>query len=1066
MRKVTSVLSLFLVAFFTAATTQGQLISLDPERTSHAATLLQSGKVLITGGANESAVLSSAVLYDPATGTITSTGSMLVARSNHTSTLLPDGRVLITGGEGQSGAPIQTAELYDPTVGTFSFTPVGMRSARAQHTATLLGDGTVLVVGGQNADIFDPSDDSFTQTTGSPVQSRKSHMATRLSDGTVLLSGGYVSNIASDTAEIYAPATKTFTATASPMEIPRANHTSTLLPSGDVLITGGFSGTSPHGETERYDPITQTFTIDTAMLFHRSNHRAILQGDGQVLIIGGVTLESGFLAVNELYDPATRTWTEHGQLIKDCGGHTATALLSGGILVAGGVTGNQTLQSAEILSPVTRQFTSLGNMQVPRNQHTTTLLQDGRVFIAAGSRDTASLTSAEIFNPADDSFTLLASTLAGDRKNHSATLMNDGRVLLAGGRNSVDGKLRTAELFDPATNLFTPTGAMNSVRALHTATLLNDGKPLMIGGVVTGGGETDTAEIYDPVTETFRFTIGTMEIGRKRHRSSLLSDGTVLVTGGTILPNAQGGGERTTETAELFDPTTELFSNVGSMSVARSDHDSVLLADDTVVITGGTVDPELGDVYTPGAQTFAPSASKMVESRGRLVSLRLKNAAWGSLQGHVLAIGGSDIGGSIFGGAQQALASVEIYDPTTKLFSDFGTMTVARQNHTATELNDGRILITGGVGRPFVSGTAELVAGPTPIPTPTPAPSTLGNISTRLSVQTDDNVLIGGFIVTGSQPKKVILRAIGPSLPVEGSLADPVLELNSGGTILATNDNWVDAPNKQEIIDSTVAPTNNLESAILTTLDPGPYTAIVRGVNNGTGVGLVEAYDLDGTVDSKLANISARGFVQTSDDVMIGGFIVLGTDSQRVIVRGIGPSLSVTGALADPTLDLVNPDGSILASNDNWRDIQEADIIATGVSPTHDLESAIVATLVPGAYTAIVRGTNGITGVALVEVYALPPSTPIGALTSPDNSLRLAANGSLLIQIVNFHQRNAGRAVLTLNDGRIISRRECRVDRTFARIRGSDIGRFQTGGLSWVILPIVIRSDSHPIPVV
>jgi hypothetical protein len=166
-----------------------------------------------------------------------------------------------------------------------------------------------------------------------------------------------------------------------------------------------------------------------------------------------------------------------------------------------------------------------------------------------------------------------------------------------------------------------------------------------------------------------------------------------------------------------------------------------------------------------------------------------------------------------------------------------------------------------------------------------------------------------------------------------------------------------------------------LESAIVATLAANStgYTAIVRGVNNTTGVGLVEVFDLDNTVDSKLANISTRGLVQTGDDVMIGGFIVLGADAQKVIVRAIGPSLPVVGKLADPTLELHDANGALLVSNDNWRDTQEAEIIATTIPPTNDAESAIVRTLAPAAYTAIVRGVNGTTGVALVEVYALSP---------------------------------------------------------------------------------------------
>ena len=248
----------------------------------------------------------------------------------------------------------------------------------------------------------------------------------------------------------------------------------------------------------------------------------------------------------------------------------------------------------------------------------------------------------------------------------------------------------------------------------------------------------------------------------------------------------------------------------------------------------------------------------------------------------------------------------------------------------------------------------------------------LANISTRLFVDSGDNVLIGGFIITGTQPKKVILRAIGPALNLAGELADPFLELHdSTGALITSNDNWMDAPNRQEIIDSTIPPGNDLESAILMSLSPGAYTAIVRGVNNTTGIALVEAYDLDLTVDSKLANISTRGLVQTGNDVMIGGFIVVGPDSQRVIVRAIGPSLPVPGALADPALELHDGNGALLQSNDNWRSDQEAEIIATTIPPSNDFESAIVRTLVPGNYTAIVRGVNSTTGIALVEAYGL-----------------------------------------------------------------------------------------------
>lgn len=254
-------------------------------------------------------------------------------------------------------------------------------------------------------------------------------------------------------------------------------------------------------------------------------------------------------------------------------------------------------------------------------------------------------------------------------------------------------------------------------------------------------------------------------------------------------------------------------------------------------------------------------------------------------------------------------------------------------------------------------------------------PGFLGNISTRVRVQAGDNVTIGGFVITGTQPKNVIVRAIGPSIStfLPDALADPVLELrDSSGSLIRSNDNWR-SDQEAQIIATGLPPSNDLESAIVATLpaNGSTYTAIVRGVNSGTGIGLIEAYDLDQAVDSKLANISTRGLVQTGDNALIGGFIVLGQSPLRVIVRAIGPSLPLPGTLADPTLELYNSNGDLLGVNDNWRSDQEAQIMASGLAPSNDLESALLPTLTPGPYTAVVRGKNGTTGVALVEAYSL-----------------------------------------------------------------------------------------------
>ena len=264
---------------------------------------------------------------------------------------------------------------------------------------------------------------------------------------------------------------------------------------------------------------------------------------------------------------------------------------------------------------------------------------------------------------------------------------------------------------------------------------------------------------------------------------------------------------------------------------------------------------------------------------------------------------------------------------------------------------------------------------------PIPVSPALLNLSTRARIDTGENVLIGGFILTGSAPKNIVLRALGPSLnvngqPLAGRLPNPTLELRgSAGNLISANDNWMTGAQRQQIMSLGLAPPNAQESALLASLQPGSYTAVVRGVG-GSGIGLVELYDVDRTKPANAVNISSRGRVQTGDNVMIAGFVIGGNQSRRVIVRALGPSLTVrgiAGALGNPTLELRNSAGALIAANDNWRSNQQAEINATGIPPTNDNESAIVATLASGNYTAIVRGVNNSTGVALVEVYQLPP---------------------------------------------------------------------------------------------
>jgi hypothetical protein len=689
-------------------------ISLSPNRAGAAQTLLPSGKVLITGGENENAWLNSAVLYDPTSGTFTATGNMTSPRAFHTSTLLQDGTVLITGGEQGSDLPLlKTAEIYNPTSGQFTLTTTRMTIARENHTATLLSSGQVLIVGGKQADVYNPSTQVFTQTPNSPTN-RTSQAAVLLPAGTVLITGGYVGRQPVADAWVYNPATNKFSLLAAMMLVPRANHAMTLMPNNTVLVTGGFSGTSPHDNVDIFDPVQQTFTAGHHMIYHRSNHDAILLTSGpkagQVYVIGGTTLEGGFLAPNEIYDPSTTIWTQDIVMAENRSGMTSTLLQNGQqVLVAGGLTGNVTLQTAERLDPVSHAFTLVGNMTVPRNQHTDTLLPNGQVLLAGGSTDAVFLRSAELFDPTSNTFAATGS-MSLARKSHTATLLQDNiNVLITGGK-SATGDLTSAEMYSSSTGQFrtNPPNAMNQGRSLHTATLLPNGQVLVAAGR-HGATPLKTAELYNPTTQTFAFT-GMLNVQRKRHAATLLQDGTVLVEGGASVSNGQPV-DVGTPTAEIYTPSLGTWANhpPGDMSTGRTEHTATLLPDGTVLVCGGISEILPSDLYNPTSESFSTTGG-LLHERQRHVSLLLTNPAWGSLVGKVLAIGGAYTGSPVFGGIQVALNTVELYDPSTGQFTLFGTMNQERQNHTATMLSDGSILIAGGVSSPSVSATAELLS--------------------------------------------------------------------------------------------------------------------------------------------------------------------------------------------------------------------------------------------------------------------------------------------------------------------------------------------------------------------
>ena len=351
--------------------------------------------------------------------------------------------------------------------------------------------------------------------------------------------------------------------------------------------------------------------------------------------------------------------------------------------------------------------------------------------------------------------------------------------------------------------------------------------------------------------------------------------------------------------------------------------------------------------------------------------------------GHTLGLGHPDTGG-------QHVAAV-----MNSIVSDQEVL-------AADDIAGGQFLYGAGTGVPTPTPTPTAIPTATPTSTPkptaTPMPSAtptatptstpgsgstshLANISTRMKVATGQNVLIGGFIIKGTQPKTLVLRAIGPSLAASGVtnvLDDPILEVHdAGGNVIASNDDWHDGAQASQIQQSGLAPTDPYESALLVTLTPGNYTAVVSGYGDTAGNGLVEAYEMDANT-TRLVNISTRGRIGTANEPMIGGLIAVG-GTKKVIIRALGPSLGtgingVAGALSDPMLELRDASGNLIAVNDDWgTSSQVAEIIASTIPPVNPLESAIVATLGGGNYTAIVRGVDGVSGVGLVEVFDLDP---------------------------------------------------------------------------------------------
>ena len=485
-------------------------------RDLHTATLLPNGKTLVAGGFDGTNYLSSAELYDPATETWSSTGSLTTVSAQHTSTLLPSGQILVAGGFFNSHA-LTSAELYEPAAGGWSGTG-NMTMMRVRHTATLLPNGKVLVAGGYDADF------------NALIQ-----------------------------AELYDPATGTWSTTGN-MTTARVLQQATLLPSGKVLVEGGnnSNGTSFLTDAELYDPAAGTWSNTGSMTTARDQHTATLLANGKVLVAGGFA--GGFLTSTELYDPGTETWSNAGHLITGRDGHTATLLPNGQVLVVGGAGNGGTLASAELYDPVAGTWSSTGGLATGRFEHTATLLPSGKVLVAGGfSSTTDELSSAELYNPVTGTWSSTGS-LTTRRAFPTSALLPNGKVLVAGGDDGIE-LLSSADLYDPATGTCSSTGDMSTARELDTATLLPHGE------VLIAGGEDSTnvfasAELYD-VGLGFDPSWQPQITGI----TSPLGYGSALSLTGSLFRGISGASDGNTQDSSTNYPLVQLRSIEGSQSL-------------------------------------------------------------------------------------------------------------------------------------------------------------------------------------------------------------------------------------------------------------------------------------------------------------------------------------------------------------------------------------------------------------------------------------------------------------------------------------------------------------------
>jgi N-acetylneuraminic acid mutarotase len=575
------------------------------------------------------------------------------------------------------------------------------------------------------------------------------------------------------------------------------------------------------------------------------------------------------------------------------------------------------------------------------------------------------------YDPVTDTWTATSTTDAPAARSLHTAVWTGSEMIVWGGQGT-SGFLNTGGRYDPATDTWTAISTTDAPVARYEHTAVWTGSEMIVWGGLDSGGVVNTGGRYNPVTDTWT-AISTTNAPAARFIHTAVWTGSEMIVWG-------GNGGSDFDTGGRYDPVTDTWTATSTTNApaARYAHAAVWTGSEMIVWSGltGTSSLNTGGRYDPVTDTWT-ATSTMNAPAARFYP----TAVWTGSE--MIAWGGHNISFYFNNGGR--------YDPATDTWAAI-TMTnapAARRQHTAVWTGSQMIVWGGTPGGNTRFNTGGRYCGqlPAPSPTPTATPTAtpvnvqMLNISGRIFVQTGDTVGFAGFIFQGGTSKRVLIRAIGPSLNVSGNsiasaLQNPFLELRDGnGILLNSNDNWRTGGQETEIEQSGLAPADDRESALIATLGPATYTGVIRGVNDTVGIATIEIYDLQATAPGELANLSVRGDVRTDDDVLIAGLILQGGTPKRVMFRAIGPSLGgkgVSGALQDPTLALHNGNGSLVLSNDNWQQAPNAaEIQSSGLAPTDGRESAILMTVVPDSYTGIVRGVDRTTGIALAEAYKL-----------------------------------------------------------------------------------------------